>query len=82
MLNFIGFDDNQTTDEVCLYFPDVRTQSSATSDPHHLLQCLQLCRTQATTKELEVNLDGTKETFITNRSYCTGVKVCGGEMCN
>lgn len=79
MLKFIGFDDSHTTDEVC---PDVRTLSSATSDPHHLLQCLQLCRTQATTKELEVNMDGVKETFITNRSYCAGVNVCGGETCN
>ena len=69
------------TDEVCLYFQYVRTLTSATSDPHHLVQCLQLCHTQATTKELEVNLDGTKETFITNRSYCAGVKVCGGENC-
>ena len=81
MLKFVGFDDSYLTDEVCLYFQDVRTLPSATSDPHHLLQCLQLCRTQATTKELEVNLDGTKETFITNRSYCAGVKVCGGENC-
>ena len=31
--------------------------------------------------ELEVNLDGTKETFITNRSYCARVNVCGGENC-
>ena len=83
LLKFIGFfDNNITDDEVCLYFPDVRTLSSATLDPHHLLQCLQLSRTQATTKELEVHLDGRKETFVTNRSYCAGVKVCGGEKCN
>ena len=80
MLKFVGFDDSYLTDEVCLYFQDVRTLPSATSDPHHLLQCLQLCRTQATTKELEMNLDSTKETFITNRSYCVGIKVCGGEI--
>ena len=83
LLKFIGFfDNNITDDEVCLYFPDVRTLSSATSDPHHLLQCLQLSCTQATTKELEVHLDGRKETFVTNRSYCAGVKVCSGEKCN
>jgi len=83
LLKFIGFDDNfeLSTEDVCLYFPDVRTLSSATSDQHHLLQCLQLCRTQATTKEIEINLDGTTETFVTNKSYCAGVKVCGGENC-
>ena len=78
MLKFIGFDDHHITEEVCLYLPNMRTLSSAISDPHHLLQCLQLCQsTQATTKELEANLDNTKETFMTNRSYCAGVKVCG-----
>ena len=81
MLKFVGFDESQLIDEICLYFPDVRTLPSATTDPHHLLQCLQLCRTQATTKEIELNLGGTKETFITNRSYCAGVKVCGGDNC-
>lgn len=48
----------------------------------HLLQCLQLSHTQATTKELEVHFDGRKETFVTNRSYCAGVKVCGGKKCS
>ena len=53
MLKFIGFNDNHMTDVVCLYFPDVRTLSFTTSAPHHLLQSLQLCRMQATTKELK-----------------------------
>ena len=64
MLKFIGFDDHHITEEVCLYLPNMRTLSSAISDPYHLLQCLQLCQsTQATTKELEGNLDSTKETL-------------------
>ena len=47
LLKLIGFFDNDiTNDEVCLYFPDVRMLSSATSDTLHLLQCLQLsCNT-------------------------------------
>ena len=48
---------------------------------HHLLQCLQFSRTQATIKQIEVDLDGKKEVLVTNRSYCSGVKVCAHEGC-
>ena len=53
-----------------------------TSDPHHLLQYLQLSRTPASVKELKVNLDGNKEVLVANKSYCSGVKVCANEGCN
>ena len=54
----------------------------ATSGPQYLLQCLQLSRTQASIKELEVNLGGKKEVLVANRSYCSGVKVYANEGCN
>ena len=54
----------------------------ATSGPQYLLQCLQLSRTQASVKELEVNLGGKKEVLVANRSYCSGVKVYANEGCN
>ena len=80
MLKFLGF--GTTNSEICLYFPHVQDLPQATSDPHYLLHYLQLSRSQAATKELEVNLDGKKLVVITNRSYCSGVKVCAGEGCD
>ena len=72
-----GYEDNA----ICMYFPDSMGLPYATLDAHHLLQCLQFSRTQATVKEIEVDLDGKKEVLMTNRSYCSGVKVCAHEGC-
>jgi len=80
LLKYLGFGNKD--DAICLYFPDSMKLPYATLDPHHHLQCLQLTRTQASVKELEVNLDGKKEFLATNRSYCSGVKVCANEECN
>ena len=60
-LKFLGFET--TNSEVCLYFPRVQDLPLATSDPHYLLHYLQLSRSQATTKEMKVNLDGRASPF-------------------
>ena len=78
-LKYLGSGNEEN--EICMYFPDSMGLPYATSDMHHLLQCLQFSRTQATTKEIEVNLDGKKEVLMMNRSYCSGVKVCAHEGC-
>jgi len=80
MLKYLGFDDDHGN-AVCLYFPDCMALPCATTDKHHLLQCLQFSRTQATVKEVDVELDGKKETLVLNRSYCSGVKMCAHEGC-
>ena len=80
MLKFLGCET--TNSEVCLYFPHVQDLPLATSDPHYLLHYLQLSRSQATTKEMKVNLDGKELVLLTNRSYCSGVKMCAGEGCD
>ena len=66
--------------EIFMYFPDSMGLPYATSDTHHF-QCLQFSRTQATTKEIEVKLDGKEEVFMMNKLYCSGVKVCAYEGC-
>ena len=55
LLKYLGF-GNEENDSICLYFADCMKLPYATSDPHYLLQCLQLSRTQASVKELEVIL--------------------------
>ena len=80
MLKFLGFEN--TNSEVCLYFPHVQDLPLATSDPHYLLHYLQLSRSQATIKEMKVNLDGKELVLLTNRPYCSGVKMCAGEGCD
>jgi len=79
-LKYLGFGDNNGT-AVCLHFPDSMGLPCATTDKHHLLQCLQFSRTQATVKEVDMDLNGTNETFVLNRSYCSGVKMCAHEGC-
>jgi len=84
-LKYLGFDEfgtASTSSEICLYFPEAQNSPHTTSDPHYLLHCLQLSRSQATIKELEVHLDGKRTTLLMNRSYCSGVKICAGEGCN
>ena len=53
-----------------------------TTNPHFLLDCMQLSRTQSSVSEVSANLDGVITTLKVNRSYCSGVKVCGGEGCS
>ena len=77
LLKYLGF-GNEESDSICLYFADCMKLPYA----HYLLQCPQLSRTQASIKELEVNLDGKKEVLVAKRSYCSGVKVCANEGCN
>ena len=64
-----------------MYFSDCRVLPIATKDPHYLLHLLQLSRTQATTKQLEIKVNDEDMALLCNRSYCAGVKVCAGEGC-
>ena len=52
-----------------------------TKDPHFLLNCIQLSRSQVSVTEITVKLDEKFTTLKINCSYCSGVKVCGGEGC-
>ena len=79
LLKYLGFGNEDNA--ICMYFPDSMKLPYATPDIHHLLKCLQFSRSQATIKEIEVILDGKKEVLVTNRSYCSGIKVCAHEGC-
>jgi len=59
-----------------MYFSDCASLTIATSDPHYLLQLVQLSRTQVTVKELSVIIDEEEMLLCCNRSYCAGVKIC------
>ena len=80
-IKYIGFGEKES-EGICLYFEDVFTMKEGTKDPHFLLDCMQLSRTQSSVSEVSVNLDGVITTLKVNRSYCSGVKVCGGEGCS
>ena len=80
-VKYIGFGE-EGHEDVCLYFEDVFTMKEKTTDPHFLLDCIQLSRTQSSVSEISANLDGVITALKVNRSYCSGVKVCGGEGCN
>ena len=80
-LKYLGHDIHDSN-EICMYFSDCQALPIATKDPHYLLHHLQLSRTQATTKELKIKIDGEDVVFLCNRSYCAGVKVCAGEGCD
>ena len=54
----------------------------STKDPHFLLNCIQLSRSQVSVTDITVKLEEKFTTLKMNRSYCSGVKVCGGEGCN
>ena len=79
-LKYLGFGDDGGTD-VCMHFSDCFSLSAATRDPHYLLNCIQFSRTQSITNEVLITLDGSKVSLMMNRSYCTGIKICGGENC-
>ena len=77
-LKYIGFGCETDT---CIYFDNCFLLQNATKDPHFLLNCIHLTRTQAATKEITVILDGVQTTLLCNRSYCSGVKMCAAENC-
>ena len=60
-----------------MFFPDCTSLPIATSDPHYLLQLVQLSRTQSTVKEISITIDEEEVVLLCcNRSYCASVKVC------
>jgi len=76
----MGFGEKECED-VCIYFENVFTMKESTKDPHFLLDCIQLSRSQVCVTEITINMDEILTTLKVNRSYCSGVKVCGGEGC-
>jgi len=79
-LKFLGLGEGEL-DDMCLYFHDCFSLREATKKPHYLLNVLQLSRSQAVIKPITVRIDGVMTELMTNRSYCSGVKVCAGEGC-
>ena len=77
-IKFIGFG---CENDACIFFKDCFSLPNATKDPHFLLECIQLSRTQAGIKELSVVIDGVTTNLMCNRSYCSGVKMCAAENC-
>ena len=69
LIKFIGFDGNLSTD----------TGSIIYMETYNLLQCLQLCHSEITTKELEVNSDDTTETFIAKQILLGWNRIYGGK---
>ena len=65
-----------------MLFKDCFSIDGATKDPHYFLNYIQLSHTQANVTEVTANIDGTMTTLKVNRSYCSGVKICGGDGCN
>ena len=54
----------------------------STVDPHFLLNCIQLSRTQSPVSEIDIEIDGVTTTLKVNRLYCSGVKMFGREGCS
>ena len=77
-LKYIGFGNHSDT---CMYFENCFAMPETTKNPHFLLDCIQFSRTQAGIKPITFNIDGVATSFMGNRSYCSGVKVCAGERC-
>jgi len=77
-LKYVGYEDEG---DICFYLPDCRSFPEATSDPHYLLKFPQLCRSQATVKKIEATINDEIVTLYTNRSYCSGIKMCAGDQC-
>ena len=77
-----GFNAGET--DICMFFKDCFSMDGATKDPHYLLNCIQLSCSQANVTEVTANIDGTITILerCRNRSYCSGVKICGGDGCN
>ena len=78
-IKYIGF--AKECEDVCVYFEDVFTIKESTKDPHFLLNCIQLSRSQVSVTDITVKLEEKFTTLKMNCSYCSGVKVCGGEGC-
>jgi len=74
-LKLIGFDCENDT---CIFFRDCFSLPNATKDPHYLLECIQLSRSQAGIKEVP---DDIETNLMCNRSYCSGVKMCTADSC-
>jgi len=70
---YLGFGDNNGT-----AFSRFHGVAIATMDKHHLLQCPPVFKN---TSYSQMDLNGTNETFVLNRSYCSGVKMCAHEGC-
>jgi len=64
-----------------MYFNDCFSLFTGIKDPHFLLQYIQFSRSQTATQEMSFCLSGEQTTLMVNRSYCSGVKVCGAENC-
>ena len=67
-IKYIGFSEDH--EDMCLYFEDAFALKEKTTDPHFLLDCIQLSRTQSSVSEISANLDGVITTLKVNRSYC------------
>jgi len=74
-LKFVGLDSDT---DICM-FSKISIEG-ATKDPHYLLNCIQLSRTQANITEVTANIDGTMTTLKVNRSYCSDAKICAGDV--
>ena len=77
-LKYIGYEDDG---DVCFYFPDCKTFPEATTDPHYLIKVPQICRSQATVKQIKATIDDEATILFVNRSYCSGVKMCAANQC-
>ena len=77
-LKLIGFERENDT---CIFFKGCFSLPCATKDPHYLLESIQLSRTQAGIKEMSAVIDGVTMNLMCNRSYCSGVKMCGADDC-
>lgn len=64
-----------------IHFEDCFSLFTGMKDPHFLLQHIPFSRSQTTTNEIFFCLEGKETTLMVNKSYCSGVKVCGGENC-
>ena len=78
-IKYIGF--AKECKNVYVYFENIFTIKESAKDPHFLLNCIQLSRSQVSITEITVKLDEKFTTLKINRAYCSGVKVCGGEGC-
>lgn len=78
-VKYIGL--NEECEDLCVYFENVFTIKESTNDPHFLLDAIQLSRCQVSISDITVKLDGKSTALKMNRSYCSGVKMCGGEGC-
>ena len=57
-LKYSGFGEEFKGKDVCFYFDDCFSLSSATNDPHWLANCIQFSRSQTKVKEISITLNG------------------------